>query len=134
MQKRLQNNPKKKKQPYECHLPPTLLVHSQPHFATHLPLPLRYNGSSPEGPSVRANNRKNTKVGIQTSPLFYSTVLFCPVVSPLSNSCIFITLEKKTDPDCLIQPRAGPQRSAVNICVYVCACICVSPNWHCVYL
>lgn len=118
-----------KKQPYECHLPPTLLVHSQPQFATHLPLPLRYNGSSPEGPSVRANNRKYTKVGIQTSTLFYSTVLFCPIVC-LTVKFLHIYYTWRTNRSWL--PYSGLCRPTalwheyVCICVCVRACICVS--------
>ena len=93
-----------KKKTFECHLPPTLLVHLQPETATHLPLPLRYNGSSPEGPSVRAKNRKHTKVGIQTSiPLSY-VALRLTHISPLH-------IEK--------------QQIQTLLWIRVCVCVCV---------
>lgn len=53
---------------------------SQPQFATHLPLPLLYSGSSPEGRRVRANNRTYSKVVIQTFTLLFILV-YCVLLS-----------------------------------------------------
>lgn len=89
-------------EPYECHLQRSLLVHSELQFATHLPLPLRFNGSSPEGASVRANTRQCTKMGNQTSTQFCST-LFYSVNSTVAY------------PDSL----CGPQHTE-----FACVCIC----------
>lgn len=88
-QKCLQNSPSS---PCECHVACSLLECSRPRFTTHLPLPLRYNGSSPEGTSVRANCRECTKVGSQTficllAPfLFHFILLYPESFSSVNNS------------------------------------------------
>lgn len=58
----------------------------QPRCTTHLPLPLRYNGSSPEGTSVQANCRQCTKVGSQTFVSLVAPFLFHFILSPESSS------------------------------------------------
>lgn len=93
MQKCLQNNPKKT----AIWMPPTTYpAGALAASVCHPPSPsASVQWELPEGPSVRANNRKYTKVGIQTSTLLlFHCILFCPIVSPLSNSCIFIILDK----------------------------------------
>lgn len=123
-QKWFQNIPKK--QPYVCHLPSTMLVHSQPQFATHLPLPLQYNGFSLEGPSVRANNKKYTKgiqVGIQINSILVWFILSCCLCTSVKIWLIYYPWEI-TDPGSLIQVFVVPQNFVMNMCVYMCVHSC----------